>query len=132
MWSVLNRIKIVKGVAKKTCMEAKSQGTGEGEDAQPNVQAKAPVQPREPDAIYQNGCVVARATGATVDLEAGEIRFAELSNSDELMLPEECEFQQYTIMMQRISYATKVDKAALQKGRVLRDVVAEILGYRER
>ena len=64
-------------------------------------------------------------------LEAKEIRFAELYNSDELLLPDECEFQAYTIMVQRIAHATKVDKAAPHKGRVLRDVVAEILGYRE-
>ena len=112
-------------------MGGKLEGADGGEDARPNVQAKAPVQPREPDAIYQNGRVVARAIDPKVDWEAREIRFAEVSNSDELMLPDECEFQKYTIMVQRIGYATKVDKAALHKGRVLRDVVAEILGYRE-
>ena len=88
-------------------------------------------QPREDDAIYQNGRVVARVADPQVDSEAKEIRFAELYNSDELLLPDECEFQAYTIMVQRIAHATKVDKAAPHKGRVLRDVVAEILGYRE-
>ena len=88
-------------------------------------------QPREDDAIYQHGRVVARVADPQVDSEAKEIRFAELSNSDELLLPDECEFQKYTIMVQRIAHATKVDKAAPHKGRVLRDVVAEILGYRE-
>ena len=88
-------------------------------------------QPREDDAIYQNGRVVARVADPQVDSEAKEIRFAELYNSDELLLPDECEFQKYTIMVQRIAHATKVDKGALHKGRVLRDVVAEILGYRE-
>ena len=88
-------------------------------------------QPREDDAVYQNGRVVARVADPQVDSEAKEIRFAELSNSDELLLPDECEFQKYTIMVQRIAHATKVDKAAPHKGRVLRDVVAEILGYRE-
>ncbi len=88
-------------------------------------------QPREDDAIYQNRRVVARVADPQVDSEAKEIRFAELYNSDELLLPDECEFQKYTIMVQRIAHATKVDKAAPHKGRVLRDVVAEILGYRE-
>ena len=88
-------------------------------------------QPREDDAVYQNGRVVARVADPQVDSEAKEIRFAELYNSDELLLPDECEFQKYTIMVQRIAHATKVDKGALHKGRVLRDVVAEILGYRE-
>jgi hypothetical protein len=112
-------------------MEVKSPGESEREDAQSNVQEKSPAPPREPDAIYQNGRVVARVAGATVDLETGEIRFEELSNSDELILPDECEFEKYTILVQRIAHATKVDHSALHKGRVLREVVAEILGYRE-
>ena len=90
-----------------------------------------PPGPRDDDAIYQDGRVVARVTGAVVDWDSKEIRFAEIANSDELVLPEECEFQKYKIMVQRIGYASKVDKAALHKGRVLREVVAEILGYRE-
>ena len=97
----------------------------------PQPSSSSGPQPREDDAIYQNGRVVARAADPQVDSEAKGIRFAELYNSDELLLPDECEFQQYTIMVQRIAHATKVDKAALDKGRVLRDVVAEILGYRE-
>ena len=88
-------------------------------------------QPRDDGAIYQNGRIVARVTEPEVDTEAKEIRFAELSNSDDLILPDECEFQKYTIMVQRIGYAAKEDKGALHKGRVLRGVVAEILGYRE-
>jgi hypothetical protein len=95
-------------------------------------QSAAP-QPRadDADAVYQNGRVVARAVDPQVDTEAKEIHFAELRNSDELLLPDECEFQKYTIMVQRIAHATKVDKGALDRGRVLRGVVAEILGYRE-
>lgn len=109
-------------------METKSPGSGAPEQAQPDAPPKTA---REPESLYQNGQVVARATGAAVDLEAGEIRFEELSNSDELMLPDECEFQKYTLIVQRIAHATKEDRGALHKGRVLRDVVAEILGYRE-
>jgi hypothetical protein len=48
-----------------------------------------------------------------------------------LLLPEECEYQKYRLIIQRIEYASRIDKTAPQKGRVLRGVVAEILGYRE-
>ncbi len=86
---------------------------------------------REPDAIYQSERIVARALNPEVDLEAKEIRFAELFRSDLLMLPDECEYQNYKIMVQRIAYASKVEPGDAQRGRVLKGVVAEILGYRE-
>jgi hypothetical protein len=56
---------------------------------------------------------------------------AEINSSDDLILPEEGEFQKYRLMIQRIEYASRLDKSAPEKGRVLRGVVAEILGYRE-
>ncbi|HVA00044.1 MAG TPA: hypothetical protein VMV34_00160 [Terriglobia bacterium] len=86
---------------------------------------------REQDAIYQNGKLVARVAEVEVDREAKEVRFGEVYNSDHLMIPEECEFQNYRIIIQRIAYATKVDRGAEHKGRVLRGSVADILGYRE-
>lgn len=86
---------------------------------------------RKDDAIYQNGEIVAQAMGPEVDTGANEIRFAELSNSDRLLLPDECEFQQYRILVRKIGYATKEDRESLHKGRILRDVTATILGYRE-
>lgn len=86
---------------------------------------------RDPDAIYQGGEVVARVVNAQVDTAAREIRFEELYNSDHLLLPEDCEFQNYRILVDRIGDATKADKSATHKGRILREVVAEILGYRE-
>jgi len=85
----------------------------------------------EGDAIYQDGKVVARVVEPEVRLDAREIHFAEINSSDDLTLPEECEFQKYRLMIQRIEYASRVDKNAPEKGRVLRGVVAEILGYRE-
>lgn len=97
----------------------------------PGKSEAAASQPRDENAVYQNGRLVAHASEPRVDLEAKEIHFAELANSDELVLPDECEFQKYTIMVQRIAYAAKEDKTALHKGRVLRGVVAEILGYRQ-
>ena len=87
--------------------------------------------PREDDAIYQDARIVARVLDATVDQEAREIHFGELYHSDYLLLPDDCEFQQYRIMVQRVAHATKEEKGALHKGRILRDVTADILGYRE-
>ncbi len=86
---------------------------------------------REEDAIYQDGQVVARIEAPDVHPDIREIHFAEINRSDDLMLPEECEFQKYRLMIQRIEYASRIDKNAPEKGRVLRGVVAEILGYRE-
>jgi len=90
-----------------------------------------PVKEREADAVYQNGRLVARVLDSEVDTEAKEIRFAEVFNSDELILADECEFQKYRILVQRVAYASKVSKEEPLKGRILRGVVAELLGFRE-
>ena len=90
-----------------------------------------PAKAREADAIYQSDRVVARVIEPEVDLEAKEIRFSEIYQSDELLLPEECEFQNYRILIQRIGYASKAEKHAVDKGRILRGVTADVLGYRE-
>lgn len=94
-------------------------------------QKAAPAAQREPDTLCQGDRVVAKVVNAEVDLEAKEIRFAELYQSDYLLLPHECEYQNYRILVQRIAYATKIEPGAPQKGRVLKGVVADILGYRE-
>ena len=86
---------------------------------------------RESDGIYQNRRLVARVAGAEVNFEAKEIRFAEVCSSDDLLLPEECEFQKYRMLIQRIADATKVSKDEPHKGRILRGVVADLLGHRE-
>ena len=85
----------------------------------------------EADAIYQEGKVVARVVDPEVLPAAREIHFGEINSSDNLVLPEECEYQKYRLMIQHIAYASRLDKTAPEKGRVLRGVVAEILGYRE-
>jgi len=85
----------------------------------------------EADAIYQGSKLVARVLGADIDLAAKEIYFSEVNHSDELVLADECEFQKYRIMIQHIEYASRIDKNTPEKGRVLRRVVADILGYRE-
>jgi hypothetical protein len=101
--------------------------------SKPLEQELPPVQnlPREPDAIYQQGKIVARVIDPEIDQQGREIRFAEVYNSDYLLLPDDCEYQNYRILIQRVGDATKIDRAAVHKGRVLREVVAEILGYRE-
>jgi hypothetical protein len=86
---------------------------------------------REQDALYQGNRIVARVAEPEVDLEAKELRMGEVFESDQLMIPEECEYQNYRILIQRIAYATKLDKVSPHKGRILRGVVADILGYRE-
>jgi hypothetical protein len=93
----------------------------------------APPGGRGEDAIYQGNPSrqVARVLGTEVNWDAREIRFEEIYQSDHLVLPDECEFQKYRILIQRVGFASRVDKAAPEKGRVLRGVVAEILGYRE-
>lgn len=86
---------------------------------------------REQDAIYQNGKPVAHVVSPELDLEAKEIRFDEVLDSDHLVLAEECEFQKYRIMIQKIAFATKVDHREGRKGRTLAGCTAEILGYLE-
>jgi hypothetical protein len=86
---------------------------------------------RPPDALYQGERLVARVQDVEIDLDAKEIRFGEVSNSDELMIPEECEFQKYRIQIQRIAYASKLDPHEPHKGRILRGVSADLLGFRE-
>ena len=90
-----------------------------------------PVIARQNDAIYQNGEQVARTIQAEVDLESKEIRFGELYESDPLLLPDECEYQKYRILIRKVAFAASLDKNAPHKGRVLRGVIAEIIGHRE-
>ncbi len=86
---------------------------------------------REDDAIYQDGRLAGRVLGPEIDANAKEIRFGEIYNSDYLLLPEDCEYQRYRLLVRKIGYASKLEKDTAHKGRILRDVVAEILGYRE-
>lgn len=86
---------------------------------------------REQNAIYQMGKLVARVVHPELDLEAKEIRFDEVLDSDHLVLAEECEFQKYRIMIQKVAFATKVDHRPGRKGRTLSGCTAEILGYIE-
>jgi hypothetical protein len=86
---------------------------------------------REPDAIYQAGKVVGRVIDPEIDPEAKEIHFGEIYESDWLLLPEECEYLQYRIVIQNVRDATKVSADSRQRGRILRGCIADIVGYRE-
>jgi hypothetical protein len=97
----------------------------------PQAPEVKPPGPRVADAIYQNNQLAARVVGPEIDLEAREIRFQELYNSDDLVLPEECEFDKYTIVVERIGFATLVERGSEHRGRVLKNVVAEILRCQE-
>lgn len=87
--------------------------------------------PRQPDAIYQKGKIVARVLDPEVDEQGREVQFGEVYKSDYLLLPDECEYQKYVLLVRRIASATIVHPESLQKGRILKGVTAEILRYRE-
>ena len=101
------------------------------EETKTHTSSTSPVGKYEDDAIYQNGKIVARAVGVELRSASSEIHFDELNDSELLMLPEECDFQKYRLIVQKIEYASRIDKTDPKKGRVLRGVIAEILGYRE-
>ena len=86
---------------------------------------------RQANALYQNGRRVAEVLDARVDVQAREIHFEEIYQSDDLLVPEDCEFAEYRILIQKIGFASRQQAGAAHKGRVLKDVVAEILGYRQ-
>jgi hypothetical protein len=95
----------------------------------PSAGPAAGAKSRESDAIYQGGRMVARAVGAEVDLKAKEIRFGEIHNSDDLVIPDECEFRNYRILIQRIAFATRIQRGEEHQGRVLGGVTCDVLGY---
>ena len=86
---------------------------------------------REQDAIYQEGKVVGRVVDPEVDEAGRKVRFKEIYRSDWLLLPDECEFRKYKILIDKVEYASKEGGEAVQKGRILRNLEAEILGYTE-
>jgi len=106
-----------------------------GKDTQTRTAAapqRIPLAEREPNAIYQkdrrgNERVVARVKDVEVDEAGKEILFGEISHSDDLLLPEECEYQKWAVEVRKIAYSTKEDKSAPNRGRVLKGVTAAIL-----
>lgn len=88
-------------------------------------------QGREHNVIYQKGKPVAKVVGAEVNLEAKGITFEEVLESDRLVLPDECEYQKYRIIVQKVAFATKIDRRPGHQGRTLAGCTAEILGFIE-
>ena len=86
---------------------------------------------REPEALYQKNKFAGRAVGYEIDEVGKEVRFNEIHNTDDLLLPEECEFQKFVLIVRKVAYATKVARESPQQGRILKGVVAETVGYRE-
>jgi len=94
---------------------------------------RIPMAQRESNALYQKNRygkerLVARVADIEVDETGKEILFGEISQSDDLLLPEECEYQKWVIVVRKIASAVALDKTNPQRGRVLKGVTAEIVG----
>ncbi len=95
-----------------------------------------PLAARDDEAIYQwsnfhGERLVARVVGPEIDEEAKEVTFVEIVNSDYLLLPDECHFQKYRLEIDTVRDAIKADRNDPEKGRILRQVHAKIIGYVE-
>ena len=66
-----------------------------------------------------------------VDEAAKTVSFKEITHSTLLLLPDECHFRKYTLQIDTVADAIKVDKMEPDKGRILRQVTAKISGYVE-
>lgn len=103
------------------------------EDGNPHACSRETAQSgaRQESVIYQDGRSVGEVFHAQIDVQAREIRFDEIIHSDNLLIPDDCEFRDYRILIQKISFASRQETGAAHKGRVLKGVVAEILGHRQ-
>ena len=95
-----------------------------------------PLSERDDEAIYQwsfhhGDRLVARTVKAEVDEAGKKVSFLEITHSDLLLLPDECHFRKYTLQIDTVADAMKTDKAEPEKGRILRQVTAQITGYVE-
>ena len=95
-----------------------------------------PLGTRDEDAIYQwsnfhGERLVARVVGPEINEEEKEVNFVEIVNSDLLLLPDECHFQKYRLEIDTVRDAIKADRSDREKGRILRQVHAKIIGYVE-
>ena len=91
---------------------------------------------RDEDAIYQwqfhhGERKVAQVVKANVDEAGKSVSFAEVTHSDLLFLPDECQFRKFKLEIDTVGDAVKVDHNDAEKGRILRDVTAKITGYVE-
>ena len=120
---------------KKKFAVAKDEDQKQRQDRLENLPA-IPLSDRDDDAIYQwsfhhGDQLVARVVKAQVDESSKRVTFMEITHSDLLLLPDECHFQKYTLEIDTVGDAIKVDKSEPEKGRILREVTAQITGYVE-
>lgn len=106
----------------------KRNNSGAEKKTQPSAPPPSASQ-READAIYQKGRRVARVKEPEIDEAGNEVRFTEIYQSDDLLLPEECEFRDFILIVRRVTYATR--ETTPERARILRGVVAEIVGRRD-
>jgi hypothetical protein len=95
-----------------------------------------PLSQRDEDAIYQwqfhhGERLVARVIKPQIDESGKRVTFMEVTHSDLLFLPDECQFGKYKLEIDTVGDAIKVDKTDPDKGRILRDVTAHITGFVE-
>ena len=102
-------------------------GNGSQEPAAPPSRGETAAD-RDPNGLYQKGALVARIREAEIDEAGKEVRFTEIYQSDDLLLPEECEFREFILVVRRVTYATR--ETTPERARILRGVVAEIVGRR--
>ena len=120
---------------KKRLARAKEEDQERREQRLENLPA-IPLSDRDDDAIYQwsfhhGDRQVARSVKAEIDEAAKRVKFMEITHSDLLLLPDECHFQKYKLEIDTVGDAVKVDKTEPEKGRILRQVTAQIIGYVE-
>ena len=120
----------------KTKMATAKEADAKGRQARLDGLHSIPLSDREDAAIYQwsfhhGDREVARVVKAEVDEAAKRVSFAEVTHSDRLLLPDECQFQKYKLEVDTVGDAMKVDKMEPDKGRILRNVTAQIIGYVE-
>ena len=95
-----------------------------------------PLSDREQDGVYQwsfhhGDRLVARVVKPQIDESSKRVTFVEITHSDLLLLPDECQFQKFKLEIDAVGDAIKVDKIEPEKGRILREVTAHITGYVE-
>ncbi len=123
------------GSVKKRITADKEADANRGQERLESLTA-IPLVDRDDNAIYQwsfhhGDRLVARVVKPEVDEQTKEVRFMEVTHSDLLLLPDECHFRKYKLEIDTVGDAVKIDKIEPAKGRILREVTAQITGYVE-
>ncbi len=120
---------------KKKFADAKAEDHKHRQERLENLPA-IPLSERDDNGIYQwsfhhGDRMVARAVKANIDESSKRVTFMEITHSDLLLLPDECQFRKYKLEIDTVGDAIKVDKVEPEKGRILREVTGQITGYVE-